>query len=75
MSVRVIKTSQITNPIVLDVIPLTVEMAMANSLPILPDNIKILYQKNFAGNSFCHDNVIVLRNECIFFLPCRFERF
>ena len=33
----------------------------------MPDNIKTLYQKNFAGNSFFHDNVIVLRNECNFF--------
>ena len=37
MPVRVIKTSRIANPIVLDVVPLTVEMA--NTTLVLPANI------------------------------------
>ena len=39
MPVRVVKHSRIANPIVLDVIPLTVEMAMDSQPPALPDNI------------------------------------
>ena len=39
MPVRVTKSSKIANPIVLDVVPLTVDMARANTPPALPDNI------------------------------------
>ena len=52
MPVRVRKSLQIANPIVLDVIPLTVEMAMANSPPVLPANISVnnTFSPPFAGN-------------------------
>ena len=39
MSVIVTKTLRIANPIVLDVVPLTVEMARANIPLALPENI------------------------------------
>ena len=37
--VSVIKTSRIANPIVLDVIPLTVDEARAKTPPALPDGV------------------------------------
>ena len=51
MPVRVTKSSRIANPIVLDVIPLTVDMARANTPPALPDNIPFnnSFSPPFAG--------------------------
>ena len=53
MTVLVTKTLRIANPIVLDVIPLTVEMARAVLSPSeLPENIPVvsLFSPPFAGN-------------------------
>ena len=51
MPVRVTKSSRIANPIVLDVIPLTVDMARANTPPALPDDIPVNnpFSPPFAG--------------------------
>ena len=55
MPVRVVKTSRIANPIVLDVIPLTVDMARANTPPALPENIPVNnpFSPPFAGKKRC----------------------
>ena len=53
MPVQMVKNSRIANPIVLDVIPLTVEMARAVLLPSeLPEDIPIPnpFSPPFAGN-------------------------
>ena len=54
MPVRVTKTSRIANPIVLDVIPLTVDMARASTSPPLPANIpdNNPFSQPFAGKYF-----------------------
>ena len=54
MPVRVTKTSRIATPIVLDVIPLTVDMARANTPPPLPANIPEdnPFSPPFAGKCF-----------------------
>ena len=62
MPVRVTKSSRIANPIVLDVIPLTVDMARANTPPALPDNIPVNnpFSPPFAGKKHvCHVNVVI----------------
>ena len=63
MPVRVVKTSRIANPIVLDVIPLTVDMARANTPPALPYNIPADdgYSPPFAGKEkhVCHVVIIL----------------
>ena len=51
MPVRVTKSSRIANPIVLDVIPLTVDVANASTPPALPENIPLNnpFSPPFAG--------------------------
>lgn len=52
MPVMVAKISKIANPIVLDIIPLTVDMARADTHSVLPENIPNdnPYSPPFAGN-------------------------
>ena len=61
MPVRVIKTSRIANPIVLDVVPLTVEMANTS---LLAANVLVFnpFSPPYAGNiSICFN---FLWNSC-----------
>ena len=68
MPVRVIKSSRIANPIVLDVVPLTVEMAnttlLAADIPAL-NPLAPLYAGNiilFLNAFFCFDFLFFSRN-------------
>ena len=74
MPVRVTKSSRIANPIVLDVVPLTVDMARANSPPALPANIPVNnpFSPPFAGK--ISDSLLCLSVGLSFCCCCcRFE--